>query len=432
MPAPPRAPASPRVAAPTAGGRAARPLHAGDGATCLLPAIRPRRIALFTGNYHHIPDGVSLTLNRLVRHLEARGDRVLVFGPTVDEPPMEHAGTLVPVPSVPMPGRPEYQISYRFPKDVQERVEAFRPDLVHIATPDWLGFRALQWARRSGVPVVTSYHTHFPSYLGYYHLGAFEGALWAYTRWFYNRCAQVYVPSWPMADELRRHGVRAPLKLWARGVELDRFGPEQRSAAWREAQGYTPDEVVVAFVSRLVVEKGLDVYADVVSGMQARGLKARALVVGEGPAREMVREKLPRAVFTGHLDGDELATAYASADVFLFPSETETFGNVTLEALASGLPVVAADAAGSRMLVDDGVTGRLCPPRDTDAFLAATAELVSDPALRARMGAAAREAARAYAWPAVLDRIVGYYGEVLDPARPAAGALEHPATARAR
>jgi glycosyltransferase involved in cell wall biosynthesis len=326
---------------------------------------------------------------------------------------MEHAGTLVPVPSVAAPGRPEYRVSYRFPSGVQERLEAFRPDLVHLATPDVLGFRALQWARRNAVPTVASYHTHFPSYLDYYRLGALEGALWAYTRWFYNRCAQVYVPSWPMADELREHGVTAPLKLWARGVELDRFSPAHRSAAWREAQGYAADEVVVAFVSRLVVEKGLDVYADVVAGLQAQGMKARALVVGEGPAGDMVREKLPRAVFTGHLQGDELATAYASADVFLFPSETETFGNVTLEALASGLPVVAADAAGSRMLVDDGATGRLCPPRDTDAFMAATAELVRNPDLRARMGAEAREAARAYAWPAVLDRIVGYYGEVL-------------------
>ncbi len=380
----------------------------------------PRRIALFTGNYHHIPDGVSLTLNRLVRHLEARGDEVLVFAPTVEHPPMEHAGTLVPLPSIAAPGRPEYRLTYVFPHEARERLEGFQPDLVHIATPDRAGFAALSWARRHGVPAVTTYHTHFPSYLDYYHLGALEGALWALGRRFYNRCEQVYVPSWPMADELKAHGITTPLRLWARGVELDRFSPAHRSDAWREAHGFAPDEVVVAFVSRLVVEKGLDVYADVVAGLQAEGLPARALVVGEGPARDLVAERLPRACFTGHLAGHEIAMAYASADVFLFPSETETFGNVTLEAMASGLPVVAADAAGSRMLVDDGVTGRLCPPRDTEAFLAATRSLVESAPRRAEMGAAARRAAGAYAWPAVLDRLVGYYGEVLGDTAPEA------------
>ncbi len=166
-----------------------------------------------------------------------------------------------------------------------------------------------------------------------------------------------------MADVLHEHGVTAEIKLWTRGVELDRFGPDHRSETWREARGFAPADVVVAFIGRLVWEKGLDVYAEVISGLQARGLPARALVVGEGPAQEALRGRLDAtAVFTGHLEGGELSTAYASADLFLFPSETETFGNVTLEALASGLPVVAADAAGSRMLVNDGVTGRLCPP----------------------------------------------------------------------
>jgi phosphatidylinositol alpha 1,6-mannosyltransferase len=379
-----------------------------------------RRIALFTGNYHHIPDGVSLTLNRLVRHLESRGDSVLVFAPTVDEPPMDHAGTLVSVPSVSAPGRPEYRLSTRFPARAREALEDFGPDIVHVATPDWLGFRAMRWARANGVPVVASYHTHFPSYLDYYHLGALEPAVWIYARWFYNRCAQVYVPSWPMAEVLREQGVTSDIKLWARGVELDRFDPALRSAEWRVASGFAPSDVVVAFVSRLVWEKGLDVYADVISGLQARALPARALVVGEGPAEEALRGRLDQtAVFTGHLDGDALPVAYASADVFLFPSETETFGNVTLEAMASGLPVVAADAAGSRMLVQDGVTGRLCAPRDSAAFLEATAELVADAEMRARMGAAARSAAADYAWPAVLRRIVGYYEEVLEGAQTA-------------
>ncbi len=373
-----------------------------------------RRIALFTGNYHHIPDGVSLTLNRLVRHLEASGDSVLVFAPTVDDPPMEHSGTLVPVPSVSAPGRPEYRLSTRFPRKARAALRAFGPDIVHVATPDLLGFRALRWAQAAGVPVVASYHTHFPSYLDYYKLGRLESALWRYARWFYNRCEQIYVPSWPMADVLRDHGVEAEIKLWTRGVELDRFGPDHRSDEWRAARGFAPADVVVAFIGRLVWEKGLDVYADVLTGLQSRGLAARALIVGDGPAQDALRGRLDgSAVFTGHLEGADLSTAYASADAFLFPSETETFGNVTLEAMASGLPVVAADAAGSRMLVEDGVTGHLCTPRDADAFLEATAALVVDAGARSRMGAAARERASTYSWPAVLDRILGYYDDVL-------------------
>ncbi len=394
----------------------ARRPSSGDGALPLGregASVRPRRIALFTGNYHHIADGVSLTLNRLVRHLDARGDAVLVFGPTVARPPMAHAGTLVGVPSVPVPGRPEYRFTTAFTSEACERLEAFRPDLVHLATPDWLGYKAMRWAEARGLPTVASYHTHFPSYLQYYRLDWMEGALWRYLRWFYNRCRQVYVPSRSMSEGLRAHGVTADLRLWARGVETDRFTPSRRSEAWRAAQGFAPGEPVVAFVGRLVWEKGPDVFADVVEGLAARGIAAGSLVVGDGPAREELAARLPQTVFAGHLGGTDLAAAYASSDVFVFPSDTETFGNVTLEAMASGLPTVCADATGSRGLVVPGETGFLCPPRDAAAFLDATARLVTDAGLRARMGAAARREAEAYSWPAILDRLSGYYDEVL-------------------
>lgn len=390
------------------GGDGVFPLPAGDGV-----AAQARRIALFTGNYHHIADGVSLTLNRLVRHLEGQGDRVLIFAPTVENPPMEHAGTLVGVPSIPMPGRPEYRLTTAFPVEVREQLEAFRPDLVHLATPDLLGYKALRWAEAHGVPVVASYHTHFPSYLQYYKLDWLEGTLWRSARWFYNRCRQVYVPSRSMAEGLRAHGITADLKLWARGVETDRFSPARRSAVWRAAQGFGPNEPVVAFVGRLVWEKAPDVFADVVEGLRVRDLAHRSLIVGDGPAREALEERLTETAFTGHLTGLDLATAYASADAFLFPSDTETFGNVTLEAMASGLPTVCADATGSRGLVVPGVTGYLCPPGDSAAFLDATAELLTDAARRAEMGTAARREAETYSWPAILGRLSGYYDEVL-------------------
>ncbi|MFN3596126.1 MAG: glycosyltransferase family 4 protein [Rubricoccaceae bacterium] len=376
------------------------------------PADAPLRVALFTGNYHHVEDGVTRTLGRVVGHLIEGGHAVLVFGPTVPAPPVSQPGTLVPVPSVSAPGRPEYRVSTAFSRAAQHRAEAFAPEIVHIATPDVLGHAALRWARRRGLPVVATYHTHFASYLDYYRLGFAEGALWRVLARFYNRCDEVYVPTPSMAEVLRARGIRSTMRLWPRGVETERFSPARRSEAWRAAQGFGPADVVVSFISRLVKEKGLDVYAAVLDRLGADGLPVRALVVGEGPERDALAARLPGARMTGHLTGDSLATAYASSDVFLFPSETETFGNVTLEAMASGVPPVVARATGSRSLVTDGETGLVCTPRDARAFAAATARLASDAALRQRMGAAARATARHYDWHDVLERLVGYYRAV--------------------
>ncbi len=374
---------------------------------------RPLRIALFTGNYVHIEDGVSRTLGRLVGYLIAQGHEVLVLGPTVEDPPVTQPGRFLAAPSVPIPGRAEYRFTTGFPADLRAEVEAFAPDIVHIATPDVLGHRALTWARKKGIPAVATYHTHFLAYADYYGLGVARPLLRFIARYFYNRCREVYVPTREMERSLRDQGVTATIKLWPRGIELDRFSPAHRSDAWRTEQGFAPDEVVVSFVSRLVKEKGPDVFAEVVRRLQREELLVRALVVGDGPEREAMAQALPRASFTGHISGEALATAYASSDVFLFPSETETFGNVTLEAMASGLAPVCADAAGSRSLIDDGRTGLLCPPRDTDAFTAATRRLTLDADLRARLGHAGRDEAHEYSWPTVLARMVTYYRGVL-------------------
>ncbi len=375
----------------------------------------PRRIALFTGNYHHVQDGVSLTLNRLVERLLERGDEVLVFGPTVDEPPMEHIGELVSVPSVPAPGRPEYRVTTRFPRATRKRLEAFRPEIVHIATPDVLGLRALGWAKASGVPVVASYHTHFPAYLKYYGVQAMEGFLWKYERWFYGQCQHVYVPSLSVAAVLRVHGIADGLRLWERGVDTSRFGPQKRDLGWRRGFGIGDDDVLVTFVGRLVLEKGLTIFAEVIEGLQGSGLPVRSMMVGDGPARAEMERRLPGTVFTGHLGGDALPKAYASSDVFLFPSDTETFGNVTLEAMASGLPAVCADATGASELVQHGTTGYLAPPGDPEGFLDYVARLARSAERRTRLGEAAIARAYHYDWDAVLARLRGYYEDILAP-----------------
>jgi glycosyltransferase involved in cell wall biosynthesis len=374
--------------------------------------IRAMRIAFFSGAYNHIADGVSLTLNRLVHFLLENDAQVHVYAPTTESPALKHAGTLIPVPSVAAPGRPDYRVSTGLGGDARSDLTQFKPHLFHIATPDVTGLAALRIARRTRVPVVATYHTHFASYLDYYRLGVLEPAVWSYLRWFYRQCREVYVPSESMCTVLDRHGISGNLRLWPRGVDSSLFNPSRRSAQWRRAHGIGDSDVVVSFISRLVAEKGLDVVAAVHRLLNSRSVVHRLVFVGDGPERLKLETELPDAIFAGHQTGESLADAYASSDIFLFPSETETFGNVTLEAMSSGLPVVVANATGSRSLVDDGVTGFLAEPRNAESFAAKVGLLVGDPGLRNHMGAAGRSKAEELDWKHVLELMIQNYERV--------------------
>ena len=373
---------------------------------------RSLRVALVASSYNYIKDGVALTLNRLVAYLTRQGVEVLVFAPVGEVPAFVHEGTLVPVPSVQVPQRPEYRLALGLGRHATERLRAFRPDIIHIAlAPDFLGYGALRAARKLRIPVVASYHTRFETYLKHYwYFSPFTGILRAYLRRAYGACREVYVPSQSTVDALLAVGFRNNLRLWPRGVDTTRFNPGKRSPAWRTKHGIGDGERVVLFVSRLVREKELDTLAAALQQIEA---PHRSVIVGDGPEREALERRLPQAVFTGFLDGEELAAAYASSDVFVFPSETETFGSVTLEAMASGLPCVCADATGSRSLVVHGETGYLAGPRQARQFADHIARLVSDPALRLRMGAAARERSLGFSWDESMARILGYYRSVL-------------------
>lgn len=373
------------------------------------------RVAIFTGNYNHIRDGVSLTLNRLVDFLERKNIPVIVFGPTVDEPALEHNGEFVPVPSVPMPGRSEYRVTVGFPDSAQRRLEEFNPTLIHLATPDLLGFRAMRWAQNNDIQIVASYHTHFTSYLKYYNMEMLELLGWKFLSWFYSQCKHVYVPSPSMADELNEKGINEGIRIWARGVYTDKFHPDQRDMEWRRSIGFDDKDKVVSFVSRLVWEKDLQTFVDVVKKM---GKLIKPMVVGDGPARKELEAMLPEAHFTGYVTGEDLYRAYASSDIFLFPSDTETFGNVTLEAMSSGLPCVVADATGSRSLVESGVNGYLAPPRDTKEFARCLKKIADDEDLRERMSKAARQKAVAYSWENVNNKLLENYREALEAPRP--------------
>ena len=373
---------------------------------------RPLRVALVASSYNYIKDGVALTLNRLVAYLSRQGVEVLVFAPVGKVPAFAHEGTVVPVPSVQLPQRPEYRLALGLGRHATERLRAFRPDIIHIAlAPDFLGYGALRLARKLQIPVVASYHTRFETYLKHYwYISPFTGILRAYLRRAYGACREVYVPSQSAVDALLDDGFRNNFRLWPRGVDTVRFNPGKRSSAWRAERGIGEGELVVLFVSRLVREKQLEMLATALQLIEA---PHRSVIVGDGPERGTLERRLPQAVFTGFLEGEELALAYASSDVFVFPSETETFGNVTLEAMASGLPCVCAYATGSRSLVVHGETGYLAGPRQAQEFAGHIDRLAGDPALRRRMGAAARERSLGFSWDESMARILGYYRSVL-------------------
>lgn len=378
--------------------------------------MKELRVALFTGNYNHIRDGVSLTLNRLVKYLESQNIPVLVFGPTIKEPLLKHCGELVVTPSIPLPisGRDEYRLTTSFPKSLRERLAEFNPTIVHIATPDILGYKALKWAKKQNITVVSSYHTHFTSYLQYYKLGIIEGFAWKYLRWFYNNCEHTYVPSQSMIDELGKHGITKGTRVWTRGVDINLFNPEKRDMEFRRSVGFKDDEIVVTFVSRLVWEKELKTFIQSVKNVQKMNPKVRAMVVGDGPAQKEAEILLPEAHFTGFVKGEDLARAYASSDVFNFPSHTETFGNVTLEAMASGLPCLVADAIGSKSLVVDGENGFWAEQENVDDFTQKLHTITSDEEMMRKMGLKSRELSKTYEWDAINAGLVENYKELLN------------------
>jgi len=367
-------------------------------------------VALFTGNYNLVADGVSYTLHRLVEYLQTRGVEVIILSPYSPDPSLQGPGTLVPVRSLEIPGRSEYRVALWPSPRARRRLRRFDPELIHVATPDLLGTSALRFGRRWDLPVVATYHTHFPRYLQYYHLGWLEGLLNRYLRWFYRQCDVVCAPTDPIRDALAGIGIDGPLRIWGRGVDTDRFHPRWRSADWRSGWEIGPDEIVIVFVGRLVREKGPEVFADVIEALRKQGRPVRGLIVGEGPLRPYLERRLPETIFTGHLEGEALSGAYASSDIFLFPSDSEAFGNVIVEAMASGLAIVAADQSGSSAHLEHGRTGLLAPPRDADAFVRHTIRLLEEPSQRRRLGRAARkQAEESYDWETTLARMERYY-----------------------
>lgn len=370
------------------------------------------RVALFSGNYNYTRDGANPALNRLVGYMLRQGIKVRVYSPTVPNPAFEATGDLVDVPAFAIPGRSEYRIARGLTGRVRRDLAGFAPNIVHVSAPDILGHRAVSYARSHDIPVVASVHTRFETYLQYYHAGFLEPAAVALLRRFYQRCDAIMPPSQSMADLLREQRMNDDIGIWSRGIDQDIFNPAARSLVWRRSLGIGDDEMVIGFLGRLVLEKGLDVFAEVIGELERRGVRHRVLVIGKGPAQGWFADRVPGAVFAGFQMGSDLGRAVASMDVLFNPSVTETFGNVTLEAMACAVPVVAAIATGSSSLVEHGVSGRLVPPEDIGGYADALQAYCEDRDLADDDGAAGEVKSQAFGWDAINQAVIDKYIEV--------------------
>ncbi|MPT47284.1 MAG: glycosyltransferase family 1 protein [Sphingobium sp.] len=378
-----------------------------------LHSTSPLRIALFSGNYNYVRDGANRALNTLVGYLLRQGSQVRVYSPTVQNPAFPPTGDLVSLPSIPIPGRAEYRIPMGLSPRVRRDLAAFKPDIVHISSPDPSSHRAVTWARKRNLPVVASVHTHFETYCRYYNLSVIEPLIAALLRRLYRRCDALLAPSESFAQVLRAQRMNYDISLWSRGIDHGIFNPDRRDMAWRRQHGIGDNEVVIGFLGRLVMEKGLDVFAETIDVLRRRNVPHRILVVGDGPARAWFENRLPGAVFTGFQANENLARAVAAMDVLFNPSETETFGNVTLEAMACAVPALGTRATGSSSIIQNGRTGFLCEPGAVTAFADRLESYARDPALRIAHAAASTKEAERYHWDPINQAVLDAYHRVI-------------------
>jgi len=373
----------------------------------------PLRVALFSGNYNYVRDGANQALNRLVGYLLRQDVQVRVYSPTTDTPAFEPAGELISAPSIPFPGRSEYRFPLGFSRHLKKDLQAFAPNIIHASSPDALGHSAVTWARRNNLPAIASVHTRFETYPRYYGLAFMEPVIEAILRRFYRRCDAIVAPSDSMAQLVREQRMNYDVGIWTRGIDQTIFNPGQRDLAWRRDLGIEDDMPVIGFVGRLVMEKGLDVFADTIAELEQREIRHKILVVGDGPARSWFEHRMPGAIFVGFQGGNDLGRAVASMDMLFNPSVTETFGNVTLEAMACALPAICARATGSESLVQDGVTGRLIRPGAISDFADALTYYCTQAKERERSGQAALAFAARFGWDTINQALLDTYRRII-------------------
>ncbi len=367
------------------------------------------KIALFTETFLPKVDGIVTRLTKTVEHLVSGGDEVLLFCP--EGAPEHYRGArVIGVPALPLPLYPELKLALPRPS-VGEALDGFRPDLVHVVNPAVLGLGGIWMARTRQIPLVASYHTHLPKYLEHYGMGVFEPLLWELLKAAHNQANLNLCTSTAMVEELSQRGIQHTA-LWQRGVDTELFRPALRLAAMRRRlMGEHPDsDSLLLYVGRLSAEKQIERIRPVLDALP----EARLALVGDGPHRLQLEKVFAgtATTFVGYLGGEDLASAYASADAFLFPSSTETLGLVLLEAMAAGCPVVGANRGGIPDIVSDGVNGCLYDPDDPTSLTAATLRLLGNPDRREELRQAARSEAERWGWAGATAQLRTYYRQV--------------------
>lgn len=371
---------------------------------------------------------VSLTLRKLEQELLAGGHSVCVLTTVSGDPANTHMNgehpnrqvlfldNSIPIPFLTDPNNPtlSYELGFNITPSIQKTMDEFEPTLIHIAVPDCTALHLVNYARRKEIPLIGTYHSNIPEYMDHYPgLSWLKHVLWGFFRHQYNFYQALYVPT-PyikrfLVDSQKLDRI-TDLQVWGRGVDVDQFSPSHRNMQFRRELGIADNEVVVCWCGRLVPEKSVDIFCDTVRRLHHEGLNFRAIVVGAGPSEDEVKA-LPRTIFLGWMSADELAVAYASSEVFLFPSSVETFGNVTLEAMASGLPVVVEEKCSGHLVHEDE-NGFACAAGNKDSFFEATRQLVSDKSMRHAYAERSRELSMSLEKRNVVQQMLSNYVQV--------------------
>lgn len=378
--------------------------------------MRPLRVAVVTETFPPEVNGVARTISRVVEGLRAKGHDVQLIRPrqAVDEGRQSHASQVqVLTRGLPIPGYPDMRMGLPSKRALMNLWKLRRPDVVYVATEGPLGWSALQSARALRVPVASEFRTNFHAYAQHYGVGWLQRPMLAYLRKFHNRTQVTMVPTVGLRQELSPHGFER-LEVVQRGVDTDLFHPGQRRESLRHLWGAMPTDPVVVCVGRIAAEKNLMLLADAFEAFRANSPKAQLVVVGDGPLRQQLQARAPYAHFAGSRTGDDLAAHYASADLFFFPSVTETFGNVTLEAMASGLPVLAYNYAAAAQVIEHGRNGWLVPFDDAQAYVQAAGAVSATASEWRALGAQAVQAAARNAWDSIISQIERVLRQVLN------------------
>ena len=372
------------------------------------------KLALFSDTFHPQINGVARTLKRLTGYLEGNNIEYRVIMPSLEDLPKSFDDQYYAMKSLPLFLYPECRLAIPQLRSMNNILNKFSPDLLHVATPFNIGLYGMRYGKKENIPMVASYHTHFDRYLSYYYLDFFSPLLWRYLQWFHRPFEKIFVPSEETRQTLYTKSF-TNVEIWARGVDCEMFTPHNRDSYVRERYNIS-EKYIFLFVGRLAPEKDLEILYEMIKKLPLP-LKSKIhwLIVGDGPSRHMVdqwEKEHSNVTCAGYLSGDELARVYASSDLFVFPSSTETFGNVVLEAAASGLPAIVSDRGGVTEIVQDGITGRICEAGTAESFINSTVSLLEDPVLLQSMRVKARNYALSQSWSTIFGNLLMQYEEV--------------------